>query len=191
MAQEPGNSAPTIYCTQCGGAMRIAPENIRVKVACPHCHSIVEPWRVLDQQPGQQAHAQQDQAPQEHADAQGAYASPQQSPSPYGHPPGEQQPVPPPPPPHGGAPNTMVPPPYHGSVSSKNKVVAGLLGLFLGSLGIHRFYLGHTTVGVIQLLLTICSCGALIYVTTIWGVVEGILCFTGHLRDANDLPLRD
>ena len=34
----------------------------------------------------------------------------------------------------------------------KSKLTAILLCLFLGSLGIHRFYLGYTLIGVIQLL---------------------------------------
>ena len=35
----------------------------------------------------------------------------------------------------------------------KNKVVAGILALILGGLGIHKFYLGHTTEGIIHLLI--------------------------------------
>lgn len=34
----------------------------------------------------------------------------------------------------------------------KSKLAAGLLGIFLGSLGVHNFYLGYTTKGLIQLL---------------------------------------
>lgn len=84
-----------------------------------------------------------------------------------------------------------MPPAYHGAVSSRNKVVAGLLGIFLGTFGIHRFYLGHTVIGVVQLLLTVATCGLGLYITVPWSFVEGILCFTGHLRDVNNLPLRD
>lgn len=36
----------------------------------------------------------------------------------------------------------------------KSQIGAGLLGIFLGSLGIHNFYLGYMTKGIIQLLLT-------------------------------------
>ena len=37
------------------------------------------------------------------------------------------------------------------SSSNNNKIVAGLLAVFLGVLGIHRFYLGYKEVGFIQL----------------------------------------
>jgi TM2 domain-containing membrane protein YozV len=39
------------------------------------------------------------------------------------------------------------------STSSKNKVAAGLLAIFLGSLGIHKFYLGFTGPGLVYLLI--------------------------------------
>lgn len=37
----------------------------------------------------------------------------------------------------------------------KQKIVAALLAFFFGYLGIHRFYLGYTTIGLIQLLCTV------------------------------------
>lgn len=54
------------------------------------------------------------------------------------------------------------------------KLVAGLLGILLGGLGIHKFYLGYTKEGVIQLVITICTCGA----GSIVGLIEGILYLT-------------
>ena len=39
------------------------------------------------------------------------------------------------------------------STSSKNKLAAGLLAIFLGSLGIHKFYLGFTGPGLVYLLI--------------------------------------
>jgi len=39
------------------------------------------------------------------------------------------------------------------STSSKNKVAAGLLAIFLGGLGIHKFYLGFTGPGLVYLLI--------------------------------------
>jgi TM2 domain-containing membrane protein YozV len=39
------------------------------------------------------------------------------------------------------------------STSPKNKVAAGLLAIFLGSLGIHKFYLGFTGPGLVYLLI--------------------------------------
>ena len=44
-------------------------------------------------------------------------------------------------------------------VPQKSKLVAGLLGIFLGAYGIHNFYLGNTKRALIQLLMTVCSCG--------------------------------
>lgn len=39
--------------------------------------------------------------------------------------------------------------------NAKSKMAAGLLGIFLGSFGVHNFYLGYTTKAVIQLVCTI------------------------------------
>ena len=63
-------------------------------------------------------------------------------------------------------------------VSQKSKLAAGLLGIFLGTFGVHNFYLGNTKKAVIQLLLgTIGAfiCGIGTAVASIWGVIEGIL----------------
>lgn len=67
----------------------------------------------------------------------------------------------------------------------KSRMVAGLLGIFVGGLGIHNFYLGNTTRGVIQILLSFCfGIGA------IWGFIEGILILAGQINtDANGMPL--
>ena len=42
---------------------------------------------------------------------------------------------------------------------SASRVVAGLLGIFLGAFGIHRFYLGYTGIAVIQLIVTFATAG--------------------------------
>jgi len=44
----------------------------------------------------------------------------------------------------------------------KNKLVAGLLAIFLGGLGVHKFYLGRTTAGVIILIINILLCWTII-----------------------------
>lgn len=69
----------------------------------------------------------------------------------------------------------------------KSKVAAGLLGLLFGSFGAHRFYLGYTGIGLLQIVVTIVTCG----MGGIWGFVEGILCLTGHLQDSEGRALRD
>lgn len=69
---------------------------------------------------------------------------------------------------------------------AKSKMAAGLLGIFLGSWGIHNFYLGYTTKAIIQIILTVCSCG----IGGIWGFIEGILILCGNINtDANGNPL--
>lgn len=71
-------------------------------------------------------------------------------------------------------------------LSERSKVTAGLLGIFLGGFGAHRFYLGYTGIGVLMIFATIC-CG----VGVIWGFVEGIMCLAGAMRDAEGKRLRD
>nr|WP_232337172.1 TM2 domain-containing protein [Lysinibacillus timonensis] len=51
----------------------------------------------------------------------------------------------------------------------KNKVVAGLLGIFLGSFGLHKFYLGKVELGILYLLF----CWT--YIPGIIGFIEGII----------------
>ena len=76
--------------------------------------------------------------------------------------------------------------------NAKSKLAAGLLGIFLGSLGVHNFYLGYTGKAWGQLLLSVLSFGTLSFISGIWGLVEGILYLTGHYAtDAAGNPLRD
>lgn len=63
----------------------------------------------------------------------------------------------------------------YNSVQPKSKIVAGILGILLGALGIHNFYLGKTKLAVIQLLISVLSLGLLAGAVAIWGLVEGIL----------------
>lgn len=72
----------------------------------------------------------------------------------------------------------------------KSKIAAGLLGIFLGSFGIHNFYLGYNGKAVAQLLLTLLSFGSLSFISTIWSLVEGIMILTGSINvDAKGNPL--
>lgn len=60
-----------------------------------------------------------------------------------------------------------------GTVNQENKkIVSGIFAILLGSLGIHKFYLGYITEGVIQLVLGLVGIGGLI------GVIEGIIYLT-------------
>lgn len=75
---------------------------------------------------------------------------------------------------------------------AKSKMAAGLLGIFLGGLGVHNFYLGYTGKAVAQLLISLLSCGFLAFISSIWGLIEGILILTGSISvDGNGNPLRD
>ncbi len=68
----------------------------------------------------------------------------------------------------------------------KKKIVAGLLGLLLGGLGIHNFYLGNTKRAIIQIIVTLCTCG----LGALWGEIEGIMILIGKITtdaDGNEL----
>jgi TM2 domain-containing membrane protein YozV len=54
------------------------------------------------------------------------------------------------------------------------KVIAGLLGILLGGFGVHKFYLGYTKEGFIQLIATFATCG----VAAIIALIEGIIYLT-------------
>jgi TM2 domain-containing membrane protein YozV len=72
---------------------------------------------------------------------------------------------------------------------SCSRVVAGLLGIFLGAFGVHRFYLGFHWVAVIQIAVTVVTFG----IGAWWGIIEGILILArlGITKDALGRPLRD
>ncbi len=64
---------------------------------------------------------------------------------------------------------------------NKSKIIAGLLGIFLGFLGVHRFYLGYKEIGTLQIVVTILTC----FVGGLWGILEGILILIGNMdKDA-------
>lgn len=54
------------------------------------------------------------------------------------------------------------------------KMIAGILGILIGSLGIHKFVLGYTQEGIIQIVITIVTCGF----GSIIGLIEGIIYLT-------------
>jgi hypothetical protein len=69
----------------------------------------------------------------------------------------------------------------------KSRWIATLLALFLGAAGVHRFYLGFYKLGLIQLAVTVLTQGY----GVVWGVVEAILLFAGHIhKDAKGRPLK-
>lgn len=84
---------------------------------------------------------------------------------------------------------------YVDTSNQKSKIAAGLFGILLGTFGVHSFYLGYTTKGIIQVLLGtigVVLCGMGPFAAAIWGLIEGILILTGSINvDANGIPLRD
>jgi TM2 domain-containing membrane protein YozV len=65
---------------------------------------------------------------------------------------------------------------------AEKKIPAGILGILLGALGIHKFYLGYNTEGLIMLLVSIVggivTCGIAASAVAVVGLVEGILYLT-------------
>ncbi|KND31892.1 TM2 domain-containing protein [Streptomyces acidiscabies] len=123
---------------------------------------------------------------------QGYPPPPQGQPGP-GYPPPQGQPGPgyPPPPQGYGYPAGQMPPgagyqppgtytgdpyapygydAYGRPYSDKSKIVAGILQLFLGTLGVGRFYIGHVGLGLAQLF----TCGGF----GIWALIDGIILLT-------------
>ena len=77
-----------------------------------------------------------------------------------------------------------------GYPEQKSRLVAGLLGILLGSLGIHRFYLGYVGIGIAQIAVTIVTFG----LGAVWGFIEGIMILVGaesFRRDAKGVPLKE
>ena len=58
-----------------------------------------------------------------------------------------------------------------------------LLCWFLGVFGVHRFYTGHTLLGVLQLL-TFGGCG-------IWTLIDFIIIVSGNFKDAQNNPIKN
>jgi TM2 domain-containing membrane protein YozV len=56
-----------------------------------------------------------------------------------------------------------------------SKIPAGIFGILLGSLGIHKFILGYTGAGLIMLLVTVLTCGLGGIVMHVIGLIEGII----------------
>jgi len=82
--------------------------------------------------------------------------------------------------------------PYNvaGYVEQKSRLVGGLLGILLGGLGIHRFYLGYTAIGILQIVVTFLTFGF----GAVWGFIEGIMILVGaepFRRDARGVPLKE
>lgn len=84
------------------------------------------------------------------------------------------------PPPIGGTmPPTGATPLSPASSRASSKIAAGVCGILLGALGIHKFILGYTGAGLIMLLVTlvggVLTCGLAAAVMHLIGLIEGII----------------
>ena len=61
---------------------------------------------------------------------------------------------------------------------AEKKTIAGILGILLGWVGAHKFYLGYKTEGIILLCVSVISCFTLSIVSSIIGIIEGIMYLT-------------
>lgn len=88
-----------------------------------------------------------------------------------------------------------IPPRVEKKIHKKSKLIAGLLGIIVGSFGVHNFYLGYSSKGFIQLVMTLCgifTCGISSLIAEIWGIIEGIMILTGSIdRDVDGNLLDD
>jgi TM2 domain-containing membrane protein YozV len=109
---------------------------------------------------GQQGYGQQGYEPQGYDPA--GYAAPGYNPAPYGIHPGTGLPY-----------------------SDKSKLVAGLLQILI-PLGIGRMYIGDVRTGVIQLVVTLVTCG----IGALWPFIDGILMLVNDSKDAQGRILR-
>ncbi len=114
---------------------------------------------------------------------QGPYGPP---PQPYGQQPYGQPPPPTGPQPYGQPPQyydqAYAQPGYLGQFSDKDYLTAVLLSLFLGTLGVDRFYLGYTGLGLAKLF-TFGGCG-------VWALIDLILVIARKMPDSQGRPLR-
>jgi TM2 domain-containing membrane protein YozV len=82
--------------------------------------------------------------------------------------------------PHIGGYQPIQPPPAYGAVQdwkamgADKKLTAGICGILIGSLGIHKFILGYTTEGIIQIVISVVTCG----IGGVIGLIEGIIYLT-------------
>ncbi len=65
----------------------------------------------------------------------------------------------------------------------KEKIPAGVLAILLGSLGIHKFYLGYNKEGLIMLLVSLLTAGVGAAVMQVIGIVEGVIYLTKSDED--------
>jgi len=164
-------------CTRCGSALEQAPA---APVYEAQQQQYAQPPQYDQQyaQPQPPQYDQQQYAQQQYAQQQQQYAQPQYGQQQYG----QQQYAQPQ---AGQAYEGQPPPPGY---EQKSKMIAGLLGIFLGVFGAGRFYLGYTKTGVTQLVVSLVTCG----IGSLWGLIDGVMILTGSVKvDGQGFPLKD
>ena len=76
---------------------------------------------------------------------------------------------------------------------SNKKLAAGLLAIFLGYFGIHKFVLGYNTAGIIMLVVSLAggtiTCGVATGVMSVIGLIEGIIYLTKSTDEFREIYL--
>lgn len=67
------------------------------------------------------------------------------------------------------------------------KVIAGICGILFGSFGVHKFILGYTTEGIIQIVISVVTCG----IGGIVGLIEGIIYLTKSDEEFVEIYIRN
>jgi len=60
----------------------------------------------------------------------------------------------------------------------KSKLVAAVLSVLFGMIGLGRFYLGYTKIGILQIIASACTGGV---GGSLWGILDAILIFVGKI----------
>jgi len=76
--------------------------------------------------------------------------------------------------PYGGAMQAGYPPDWQ-AMGADKKLMAGLLAIFLGAFGVHKFILGYKTEGIIMIVVSLITC---FLIPSIVGLIEGIIYLT-------------
>lgn len=63
------------------------------------------------------------------------------------------------------------------SANGKNKITAGILGILLGGIGVHKFYLGSAAMGILYILFS------WTFIPAIVGLIEGLIYLTMSDQD--------
>ncbi|NCJ08307.1 NINE protein [Synechococcales cyanobacterium C] len=76
-------------------------------------------------------------------------------------------------------------------VGADKKIAAGICGILLGALGVHKFILGYTTEGLVMLLVTVLTCFIASPVMGLVGLIEGIIYLTKTDQEFVDTYIRN